>query len=195
MQRKWRRKRARPRSILSFSTVDSDPIEADPQAIVVTPFDPNSYSSEEIIRDSRNLSWTEQQPLTTTGGPEGGMVALRPLSQNPTPLTVHARSRPVAPVFPAGLSSKELARLRTEALISGSPRLSQTGSSPSPNVSHYESTSSPANIVAESGDANLSLDTRRLHSEVESLRREMERLRAQGVIIEAPPGYTDSEDR
>jgi hypothetical protein len=190
VQRRWKRKRARPRSILSFSTDNSDSIRADPQA-VVTPFDPNSYSSEEITRSSRNLTWTEQQPLMATEGPEGEMVALRRLSRTPTPPTAHVRSRSVAPVFPAGLSSKEIARLRAEALTSGSTRQFHNGSSP--NVSHYESTSSPANIVTEPREANSPLDARRLHSEVESLRREMERLRAEGVIIEAPPGYT--EDR
>lgn len=127
-------------------------------------------------------------------GPEGEVVALRRLSQTSTPPTVHARSQPVAPAFfPAGLSSKEMARLRAEALSSDSPRQSYNDSSP--NVSHYESTPPPAIIVTETGEANSPLDTRRLHSEVESLRREMERLRAQGVIIEAPPGYTEDRDR
>ena len=125
----------------------------------------------------------------TTAGPEGELVALRRLSRTPSPPTVHTRLRPVEPVFPAGLSSKEMARLRAEALISGSPQLSHGGSSP--NVSYHESTSSPVNTATESGDANSPVDTRRLHLEVESLRREMERLRAEGVVIEAPPSYTD----
>jgi hypothetical protein len=116
------------------------------------------------------------------------MVALRRLSQTSSPPTVHARSRPSAPV-PAGLSKKEVARLRAEALARGSHRRSRNGLSP--NVSHSESTSSSANAVTGSGEANSSLDTRRLHSEVESLRREMERFRAEGAIIEAPPGYTE----
>ena len=126
-----------------------------------------------------------------TEGPEGEMVALRQLSQTSTPPTVLPRSRPVASV-PAGLSGKAVARLRAEALASGSsPRQSYNGSSP--NVSRPESTSSPENAVAESGEATSSFDTRRLHSEVESLRREMERLRAEGVVIEAPPGYTEGD--
>jgi hypothetical protein len=119
------------------------------------------------------------------------MVALRRLSQNCSPPTVHARSRPVEPV-PAGLSKKEVARLRAEALARGSHRRSRNGSSP--NVSRSESTSSLANAVTEPGEANPPIDdTRRLQSEVEFLRWEMERLRAEGMIIEAPPGYT--EDR
>jgi len=187
VQPRWRRRRARPRSILSFSTADSNSIEADPQAIL-TPFDPNSYSSEEINQGSRDLTRTEQQPLIATDDLQGEMVALRRLSQTSTPPAVHARSRPVGP---AGLSSKEIARLRAVALVSGPPRQPHNGSSP--NVSHPESTSSPENVVTASGEATSSFDTRRLHTEVESLRREMERLRAEGVIIEAPPSY--SEDR
>jgi hypothetical protein len=128
--------------------------------------------------------------MATEGeGPEAEMVALRRLSQISTTPAVHGRSRRAAPVFPAGLSSKEIARLRAEALSGGSPR--QSDSDSSPNVSYHESTPSPANIVTERGEENSSLDTRRLHSEVESLRREMERLRAEGVVIEAPPGYTE----
>ena len=197
VKRQWGRRRARlrPRSILSFSTADSNPIEADPQAMVVTPFDPNSYSSEEITRDSGILTWTEQRPLMKTEGPEGEMDTLHRLSRTAAPPTVNPRSRPVACIFPAGLSSKEIARIRAESLISGSPRspqLSHTGSSP--NVSHYESMSSPANIVTESGDANSSSETRVLHSEGESpVRWEMDQLPAEGVTIEAPPSYTEGD--
>jgi hypothetical protein len=60
-------------------------------------------------------------------------------------------------------------------------------------VSQPETTPS-ANAGTESGEApSASYDTRRLHSEVESLRREMERLRdverlrAEGLVSEAPP--------
>ena len=144
-----------------------------------------------MTQGSRNLTQAEQQPLMTSDeGPEGEMIALHRLSQNTTPPDVLPRSRPAPPV-PAGLSSKEMARLRAEALAGGSSRQSHNGSSS--NLSHPEFTSSPENVVTESGEATSSLDTRRLHSEVESLRREMERLRAEGVIIEAPPSYT--EDR
>jgi hypothetical protein len=162
-------------------------MEADPH-VMVTPFDPNSYSSEQITQGS---SRTELRPLIATEDPEGEMVALRRLAQTSAPPTALARPRPVVAPVPAGLSGKEVARLRAEALAGGSHRQPHNGSSP--NVSHSESTSSSANAVTEPGEANSSFDTRRLHSEVESLRREMERLRAEGVIIEAPPGYT--EDR
>ena len=71
-----------------------------------------------------------------------------------------------------------------------SPGLFPQETNSSPNVPNIGSTSSSANVVTEPGEAN---DTQRLHSEVESLRREMERLRAQGLIIEAPPSYTDGD--
>ena len=183
-QRRWGRKRARPRSILSFST---DSIETDPHVIVT---DPNSYSSEEIAQGSRNSTLAEQRPLMATEGPEGELVVLRRLSQSATPPTVHARTRSVAPV-PAGLSRKEMARLRAEALASGSPRQPHNGSSP--NVSHSESRSSPENGVTESGEVTSPLEAQRLQSEVESLRWEMERLRAEGLITDAPPSYTEGD--
>lgn len=191
MQRRWRRRRAGPQSILSFSTADSNFLEADPHAIA-TPFDPNSYSLEATLtQDSRNSTRTEQRPLITVEGPEGEMIALHRLSSGSTPAAL-PRSRPVAPGVPPGLSGKELARLRAGALASGSQ---QEHHSPStPNMSQSTSRSSLANAVAESGDeANPPVDTRRLHSEVESLRREMERLRAEGVIVEAPPSYTEGD--
>jgi hypothetical protein len=62
-------------------------------------------------------------------------------------------------------------------------------------VSHSQSTSSPANAVTESGEATSPYDTRRLHSEVESLRREMEQLRTEGLIIEAPPSHTEGDGK
>jgi hypothetical protein len=45
--------------------------------------------------------------------------------------------------------------------------------------------------VAETGEVALPFD--RLHSEVESLRREMEHLRVEGFIIAAPPSYTEGD--
>lgn len=158
--------------------------------MIVTPFaDRNSYSSEQITLGSRNSSQMGQQPLITAEDRVGEIVALHRLSSlaGPTLATPVPLSPPAAPV-PVGLSGKQLARLRAEAFASSSPRLSHTDSSP--NVSNIGSTSSSANVVTEPAEAN---DSQRLHSEVESLRREMERLRAQGLIIEAPPSYTEGD--
>ncbi len=86
-------------------------------------------------------------------------------------------SQSVAPV-PVGLTGKELARLRSAALRSPPTTHARTSSSEShpPIISTAEgSTSTPAP------------ETRRLQSEVESLRREMQELRAER--FEAPPSY------
>lgn len=137
----------------------------------MTPFDPYSYDA---AQDSRVLA--EQQPLVTEE-PDAEMVTLHRLSSKPfTPLPLPQQETPV----PVGLSDKEIARLRA---------LSRNLEVSSPNVS--QSTSSP-NAVPESREA--SYDPRRLHSEVESLvRREMERLHAEGLVIGAPPSYTEGD--
>ncbi len=161
-------------------------MEAHPQ-VIVTPFDPNSYSSEVIAHDSINSTpRTEQQPLIAAEDPEGEMVALHRLSSVPTPPDLIPRSRPAEPI-PAGLTDNDLARLRAEAR--SSPPQSHNLSTP--DVS--QSTFSSGNAVTESGEATSAYDPRRLHSEVESLRREMERLRTEGIIIEAPPSYTEGD--
>jgi hypothetical protein len=174
VQRQRRRKsnRDRRRSILSFST---DSIEADPQ-MIVTPFDPNFSESIQVSRIT-----AEQQPLMTEE-PSAETVALRPLSSSPPILP--SISRPVTPV-PAGLSDKELARLRIEALTSQQPYNSQG------STSYVSQTTFSPTAAAEIAGAELPSDTRRLHSEVELLRREMEQIRAEGLAMAAPPSYTE----
>ncbi len=159
-----RRRRARPRSILSFST---DFREAGPE-LIVTPFDPYSFEAE-------------HEPLVT-GEPDAEMVALHRLSSTPpTPL------QPETPV-PVGLSDKKIARLRAEGFNSPGWQSRNLGVSSSDVI---RSTSSP-NAVPEPREAPY--DPRRLHSEVESLvRREMERLHAEGLVNGAPPSYTEGE--
>ena len=150
----------RPRSIFSSST---DSIQAGP-GMIVTPFDQNFPVA------THTGSTAERQPFIT--GERGAeVVALR-----------HLSSSPPAPAA-AGLSEKGLARLRPEAPTS---QLDNPQNSTS-NVSR--STFSPT-PVAETGGAALPSDTRILYSEVESLRREMERLRAEGLVA-APPSYTE----
>jgi hypothetical protein len=174
IQRRRRWRRSRPRSILSFS---SDSIDVGPQ-LIVTPFDPNS---SEVTQDSGIPA--EQQPLVI-GDPEAEMVALQHLSSSPP--AILPLLPPVAPI-PVGLSDKEMARIRTEALRSPQSRHPGVSTSNAP-----QSMSSP-NATTESGEAMSPYDTRRLHSEVESLRREMERLRAEGLVIAAPPSYTEGD--
>jgi hypothetical protein len=155
----------------------------------VTPFDPNLNSSEGT-RDTGILP--EQQPLVDEYPeyPDTEMVAPQSLPSSTSPPTVlHPFPQPVVPV-PVGLSDKEIARLRAQTLGS---QQSQTRSTL--NVSQPAS----ANAATGSGEASSSYDPRRLHSEVESLRREMERLReterlrAEGLVTEAPPSYTEGD--
>ena len=122
-----------------------------------------------------------QQPLVFEG-PEAEMVALRGLPS--TPHAVLSHSRPVAPV-PVGLSGKDLARLRTEALSS-----EQFHNPATSNVPH----STSSNTVHESGGAASSYDPQRLQSEFDSLWREMERLRTSGLAPGAPPSYYTEGD-
>ena len=81
-----------------------------------------------------------------------------------------------------GLSDKEIARLRAEALNSPQPRVS---------ASNISQPTSPPNAITESGESPY--DTRRLHSEFETLRREVERLRADGLVVTAPPSYAEGD--
>jgi hypothetical protein len=118
----------------------------------------------------------QQQPLVSEEA-GAGMVTLQGLS------TSIPRSRPVVP-FPPGLSSKEVARLRAEALSSQAPHNLLTSNLP-PSTSTSSAGSEPSGAS--------SYDPQRLHSEVESLRREMERFRTEGLVVEAPPSYTEGD--
>jgi hypothetical protein len=201
-----RRRRARPRSIFSADFRDAGP------ETTATPFNPYVYGA---AQDSSIL--TEQRPLVT-GEPDAGMVSLQSLSATPpTPIPIpqletripvglsdkeiamlraqsrnpeasssnafHSTSSLDAPLTqpetpaPVGLSDGEIARLRAQSRNLGvsSSDVFQTGSSPT--------------AVSEPREAPM--DSRRLHSEVEYLvREEMERLRAQGLVIEPPPSYS-----
>ena len=162
-----RRRWARPKSIFSD-------FRATGPELIVTPFDPFSY---EALHDSRILA--EQQPTVT----EAEMIALHHRSS--TPRTALALPQSGTPV-PVGLSDKEIARLRAEGFNSQQSHNPEVSSS---NV--LQSTSLP-NAVPESREAPY--DPRRLHSEVETLiRREMERLHAEGLVIAAPPSYAEGD--
>jgi len=166
VQRQRRRRRFRPTSVLSTG--------AGPR-MIVSHFDPNSFDANQ---DSGILA--EQQPLVI-GDPDSA-IALNHLSSSPP--AVPPLLRQVEPV-PVGLSDKEIARLRGEALSSPQPR-----NLVSPlNVS--QSTSS-LNAVTESGESLL--DTRRLHSRnSESPWREVERLPEEGLMVGPPPSYAEGD--
>jgi hypothetical protein len=173
-----RRRRAGPKSVLS-SRIGS--WETGPEAIV-TPFDPN-LTFPEATRDTDITP--EQQPLVGEDPDTEMVAALHSLSESSSPPAVLPFPQPEEPV-PVGLSAKEIARLRAQTLGS---RQSQTRLTL--NVSQPEASTSSES--AATGNASSSYDTRRLHSEVESLRREMERLRAEGLVTEAPPSYTEGD--
>ena len=146
----------------------------------VSPFDPNSFDANR--RDS-GIS-AEQQPLVI-GDPEAEMVALHGRSYSMHAVLPPLRQEPVAPV-PAGLSDKELARLRAESLSSPQRqnfRISALNmSQPMPPLNTFTGPGEPA------------LDTRRLHSEFESLRQEVVRLREEGMAFVAPPSYAEGRE-
>jgi hypothetical protein len=170
VQRRRRWRRSRPISILSMSSVDAGP------QIIVTPFDPDPSDANRDLGIS-----AEQQPLVS-GDPEAEMAALRRLSSSPPavlPLFRQAASVPV------GFSGKEIARLRAEGLSSPQPHNSRV------SALNISKSTSPLNAVTESRGSPY--DTRRLHSEFESLRQEVERLREEGLVAAAPPSYDDGD--
>jgi hypothetical protein len=166
VQRRRRRKRL---PIFSVDFVDADP------RMIVSPFNLNPFDANQASGIP-----AEQQPLVI-GDPEAERVAFQHLPSSPPaelPLL-----RQVAPV-PARLSDKEAARLRAEALSSPQPDNLQVALNTSQSTSLL-------NAVTKSGESPS--DTRRLHSEFESLRREVERLREEGLVVAAPPSYTEGD--
>jgi hypothetical protein len=146
--------------------------------MIVTPFDANSSETTQ-----GSGIFAEWQP-SVIGDQEAEVV---------TPL--HLSSSLAPPVW---LSDKEMARLRAETLRSQQPPHLEVSTLDVP-----QSVPSPdQNAINESGEAITSYDPRRLHSEVESLRREMERLREierlremerlrAEVLVTAPPSYAE----
>src|SRR6266702_432608 len=128
--------------------------------MTVTPFTPTLAGAVPLAAGSRSA--------TTSEGP----------SSTSEPLLTPSQS--VAPV-PVGLTSKELAHLRSAAIRSPfttHARSSSSGSHPTypPTISTTEwSTTTPPP------------ETRRLQTEMETLRREVQELRAER--FEAPPSY------
>ena len=165
----WRRHGSRPKSVLFTDSADEGP------QIIMSPFYPDSFDAN---RDS-GIS-AEQQPLVV-GDPEADMVTPHRLSFSPPAVL----PRQVAPAVPAGLSDKELARLRAEGLSSPQAYNFRVSALRMPQPT------SPPNDVTEPGGS--SFDTRRLHTEFESLRREVEQLRAEGLVVAAPPSYAEGD--
>ncbi|KAH9020011.1 hypothetical protein EDB85DRAFT_2153324 [Lactarius pseudohatsudake] len=105
-------------------------------------------------------------------------ASLPPPPPPPPPSQIAA----LAPV-PVGLTDKELARRRSAAIRSPLTSHARTSSSGSQPTATYPSTIG----TSEGSTSTPTPETRRLQSEVESLRREMQELRAER--FEAPPSY------
>ena len=117
-------------------------------------------------------SQTDRQELLSTHPDAGSVLDSYSLSNTSAPALVNPLSQPVAPV-PPGLSDKELAHLRREALSS-------------------QNTLSPQTAVPEQSGAIQSSEAQRLHSVVETLRHEMQQL-LRTERFEAPPSYTSGD--
>ena len=131
--------------------------------MTLTPFNPTLTGTTELEAGSHtNLQqqWTEPVESETV-----------PWAHTSTTSDSSAPSSRVVPL-PAGLSSKELARLREDHSRSQSTDALLPG---------------PLSATTELSADTSSSEARRLQSEVESLRREMQELRAER--FEAPPLY------
>ncbi|KAH9077812.1 hypothetical protein EDB83DRAFT_2514525 [Lactarius deliciosus] len=158
-----RRRRSRRRKSIG-SLFESDFMEPD-LPMTLTPFNPIHTGVAELGTGSQT-NWQRQSVE-----PE-----IVPLVHAPTPSDSPMPSPRMVPV-PVGLSSKELARLRED----NSRSQSTDALTPGPS----------STAIIEQGIATSPLEARRLQSEVEALRREMQQLRVER--FEAPPGYA-SED-
>ncbi|KAH9077872.1 hypothetical protein EDB83DRAFT_1527164 [Lactarius deliciosus] len=134
--------------------------------MAVTPFSPTlgaATASLEAGYQSGSTSFTSEPPPPPPPPPPPQRAALAPV--------------------PVGLTDKELARLRSAAIRSPPTSHARTSSSGSQPTVTY-----PSTIGTGEGSTSIPTpETRRLQSEVESLRREMQELRAER--FEAPPSY------
>ena len=129
--------------------------------MTVTPFNPT-------LTDAVTLQ-AGSQIWTASDGPSSTSEPLLPPARSATPI-------------PVGLNSKELARLRSAAMFSLPTHAPSSSSGSQPTY--------PPPISATEGSTVTPIpETQRLQTEVESLRREMQELRAER--FEAPPSYGD----
>ncbi|KAI9513395.1 hypothetical protein F5148DRAFT_1278777 [Russula earlei] len=151
---------------------ESDSLETESVTpTMVTPFQPIPFAITHRASESSMVS----RPL------DADAVAERQAVYS-TSSSVLPFSPPEAPI-PVGLSSKDLARLRAEA------SRSQQTLTHSQSLEYQPPPSST--VVTEQGGPGgptSSSETRRLQTEVESLRREMQELRTER--FEPPPSYT-----
>ncbi|KAH8997962.1 hypothetical protein EDB92DRAFT_2111814 [Lactarius akahatsu] len=153
-------RRRRRQDIFRGSSFSGAAMEAGSQ-IKVTPFAPTLTGVAPLEAGSQ--SGLANDGLTSSSEP------LLPLPQS------------VAPV-PVGLSSKELARMRSTAM-----RSPPTHTWSSPSGSQPSNPPTTISTAERSSTTTPPPETRRLQTEMESLRREVQELRAER--FEAPPSY------
>ncbi|KAN0136895.1 protein of unknown function (DUF1793) domain containing protein [Lactarius tabidus] len=148
----------------SFSGIGIEPRSQ----MAVTPFSPTVTGTTPVETGSPAWTTTGDQPFS---------------SSEPT-----LSPSQMAPSIPVGLTGKELARLRSAPMLSppSDARSTSSGSqlTSAPAVSVSDQTCTPTPTP----------ETRRLQTEVESLRREMQQLRVRAERFEAPPSYGDGGD-
>ncbi|KAH9171798.1 hypothetical protein EDB89DRAFT_2070371 [Lactarius sanguifluus] len=156
-----RRRRGQVDFRKSIGTSFSDATMEAGSQMTVTPFSPTlaAAASLEAGYQSGSTSFVSEPP--------------------PPPPSQRAALAPA----PVGLTDKELARLRSAAIRSPPTSHARTSSSGSQPTVTY-----PSTLGTSEGSTSIPTpETRRLQSEVESLRREMQELRAER--FEAPPSY------
>jgi hypothetical protein len=140
--------------------------------------DSGSYEAAQAPR----ISVQQQQLVTEEPGEE--MIPLHHLSSaSPIAFPLPAPRTPAL----AGLSGKEIARVRAEGLNSQQSPGRDLGVSSSDVLQ----STSPPDAVTESRE--VPYDHQRLHSEIEDLRRQVEQLHIEGLAFESPPSYVTRE--
>ena len=163
----------------------STPLAAIPLPRPGTPI-PVVLSDKEIARlraEDNNSHRPRNLGASSSNVSEADVVALHRLSSTSLPAIALPQSGSRVPVES---SDKEIVRLSAEGNTQHSRNLGVSSS----NVLQPTSAPDPVPEIREAP-----YDPQRLHSEVESLvRREMERLHAEGLVVEAPPpSYATSE--
>ncbi|KAH9033416.1 hypothetical protein EDB85DRAFT_2145013 [Lactarius pseudohatsudake] len=147
--------------------------------VAEAPFNPTLTGTSPLDAGS------QQQPRSDPVGMPTVPLNHRPSSSGPL-----LQSSPYTLPIPVGLSSKELARLRSRAV--------HVQLTPAESASSDSRPAPPPTVTARQGEATPPPEDRALQSEVEYLRREVQRLRAQEARaerFEAPPSYGAARTR
>ncbi|KAH8987985.1 hypothetical protein EDB86DRAFT_2073744 [Lactarius hatsudake] len=147
--------------------------------VAEAPFNPTLTGTSPLDAGS------QQQPPSNPVG-----VPTVPLNPRPSSSGPPLQSSPYTLPIPVGLSSKELARLRSRA--------AHVQLTPAESASSDSQLAPPPIVTTRQGEATPPPEDRALQSEVEYLRREVQRLRVQEARaerFEAPPSYGAARTR